>query len=82
LFNNHFFFFISVKFSRRAKIVLHYHQSLDHVQAQLRILNEKDLIQSKESYIATGYIDPELDQNILTKEVKIKVRTGIPAWPG
>ena len=40
-------------------------QSLDYVEAQLRIFNEKDLIQSKESNIATGCIDPELDQNAI-----------------
>ena len=51
-------------------------QSLDYVEAQLRILNEKDLIQSKKSYIAAGCIDPELDQNIIDPE-KSKSRSDL-----
>jgi hypothetical protein len=41
-------------------------QSLEYVEAQLRILNGKDLFQSNQSNIATGCIDPELDQKPLT----------------
>jgi hypothetical protein len=62
------------------------------VEAQLRILNEKDLIQSRESYIATGFIDPELDQNIIdhkklklqagSSELENKLSRGSLAWLG
>jgi hypothetical protein len=54
--------------------------------------NEKHLIQSKESYIATGFIDPELDQNIIdpkklklqadSSELENSLRRGSPAWLG
>ena len=64
-------------------------QSVDYVDAQLRILNEKDLIQSKESYIATGFIDPELDQNIIDpkksksrSELENSLCRGSLAWLG
>jgi intergrase/recombinase len=40
-------------------------QSLEYVEAQLRSLNGKDLFQSNQSNIATGCIDPELDQKTI-----------------
>jgi hypothetical protein len=43
-------------------------QSLEYVEAQLRILNGKDLFQSRQSNIATGCIDPELDQKTIDPE--------------
>jgi hypothetical protein len=38
-------------------------QSPGYLEAQLSIPNEKDLIQSKESYIATGFIAPREAKN-------------------
>jgi hypothetical protein len=43
-------------------------QSLEYVETQLRVLNGKDLFQSNQSNIATGCIDPELDQKTIDPE--------------
>ena len=64
-------------------------QSLEYVEAQLRILNGKDLFQSNQSNIATGCIDPELDQGIIdpeksnsSSEIENKHCRGSLAWLG
>ena len=43
-------------------------QSIEYVEAELRILNGKDLFQSNQSNLAAGCIDPELDQKTIDPE--------------
>ena len=58
-------------------------QSIEYVEAELRILNGKDLFQSNQSNIATDCIAPELDQkDHCPREAKFKLRATKQELPG
>jgi hypothetical protein len=64
-------------------------QSLEYAEAQLKVLNGKDLFQSNQSNIATGCIDPELDQTSIdpdksnsSSKLESSLSRGSLAWLG